>query len=131
MEDVEYLCERVAIIDRGTGIVDGPPEAIKRLAGDGATIEIGMKGEVIPRSPEAVLLRSSSGSGELGASLRSPSKNRTSKRYFAADGPGASESLKAGRARSRPGRRRRPAERRKVGAPERAGGGNGIDRQRE
>lgn len=43
MEEVEYLCERVLIVDYGKVIADGPLEEVKKMAGEHVTIEIELK----------------------------------------------------------------------------------------
>lgn len=43
MEEVEYLCERVLIVDHGKVIADGPLEEVKKMAGEHVTIEIELK----------------------------------------------------------------------------------------
>lgn len=40
MEEVEYLCQRVAILDRGRVIAQGPIDAVRGLAGDGVVLRI-------------------------------------------------------------------------------------------
>lgn len=43
MEEVEYLCERVLIVDHGKVIADGPLDEVKKMAGEHVTIEIELK----------------------------------------------------------------------------------------
>lgn len=40
MEEVEYLCQRVAIMDRGRVIAQGPIDEVKALAGDSVVLRI-------------------------------------------------------------------------------------------
>ena len=47
MEEVEYLCRRVAIMDRGRIIAQGPVDEVRALAGDSVTL-------ILPRSSDAL-----------------------------------------------------------------------------
>ena len=53
MEEVEYLCSRLAIIDRGRIIAHGPIDEVRALAGDAVVLRLPAPQGVIARGWEA------------------------------------------------------------------------------
>lgn len=49
MEEVEYLCTRLAIIDRGKIIAHGPVDEVRALAGDAVVLRLPASQEVVDR----------------------------------------------------------------------------------
>lgn len=61
MEEVEYLCTRVAIMDHGRVIAQGPTEEVRALAGDSAVLRVRVGENFLQNGFELAALRSAVG----------------------------------------------------------------------
>ncbi|WP_324716673.1 hypothetical protein U7230_15185 [Carboxydochorda subterranea] len=61
MEEVESLCTRVAIMDHGRIIAQGPLDEVRALAGESAVLRVPASEESLPKGFDLAALRSAAG----------------------------------------------------------------------
>lgn len=57
MEEVEYLCRRVAIMDHGRIIAQGPIDEVRALAGESVLLRLPLRDDALGKSPDIEALR--------------------------------------------------------------------------